>query len=249
LIGTNLTGVEMKFLKDVIDSEPFFMDSLENPFIVETLYRLGAVVQDEFSRKMVRDADYSRYGVRQAAPKHDQKHIRVSFLPSITKSYLFHYRVNEQYPYGFEPDELYVRSIASIKNGITVVLHKLVRAQMFGADQPEDSEKQMAHNALVESFLAENVEFVSLDKRPLVIYPGNAEKVERDICPESDFNVIILGKDVYLSMHIDEADIFPHVNRLFLDIMDIKHDRVAYEIGQISMFVFNKLKSQLNDSK
>jgi hypothetical protein len=119
---------------------------------------------------------------------------------------------------------------------------------MFAADQPEDSKEQTADDALVTSFLAEHVEFVSLDKRPLVIYPGNAEKVESDICPESDFNVIILGMDVYLSLHIDTVDTFPHVNRLFLDIMDIKHDRVAYEIGQISMFIFNGLKSQLNDS-
>lgn len=242
LNGTNLSLVEMKLLKDVIDSEPFFMDYLQNPFIVEALYRLGVAVQDDFSRQMVRAADYGEYGLRPRSSWSDQNRVRVSFLPSITKAYRLHSRGSERYPYCFKPDELYDHSIGILINDLTTVLHKLVKTHMFGADPAEDSVEQTENDARVASFLAEHVEFVNLDKRPLVIYPGNAEKVARDICPASDFNVIVLGKDVYLSLHIAEVDAFPHVNRLFLDIMDIKHDRVAYEIGQIGMFVFNKLK-------
>ena len=61
-------------------------------------------------------------------------------------------------------------------------------------------------------------------------------------CHDSDFNVIVLGKNVYLSMHILDVDTFPHVNRLYLDMMDIQHGQADYEISQISMFVFNSLK-------
>ncbi len=92
-----------------------------------------------------------------------------------------------------------------------------------------------------------NIRFIN--QRPFVIYPGNAEKVIQDVCHDSDFNVIVLGKNVYLSMHILDVDTFPRVNRLYLDVSDLVHGQVDYEVSQISMFVFNKLKPLILSSR
>ena len=87
-----------------------------------------------------------------------------------------------------------------------------------------------------------------MNQRPFVIHPENVDKVIQDVCHDSDFNVIVLGKNVYLSMQILDVDTFPHVNRLYLDMSDIKHGQVDFEIGQISMFVFDKLKPLIRSS-
>ena len=64
-----------------------------------------------------------------------------------------------------------------------------------------------------------------------------------DVCPSADFGIIILGKNVYLSMDIQERDSFPHVNRLYIDIMDIKHAQVQEEVDQVSRFIVSKLRA------
>ncbi len=82
--------------------------------------------------------------------------------------------------------------------------------------------------------------------RPLVIYPENADKVIRQTCPEADFAVIILGRNVYLSMHIDpKQDIYPKVNRLYLDITDVKHSQVSSEAEEIGRFLYSRIKPWL----
>ena len=61
--------------------------------------------------------------------------------------------------------------------------------------------------------------------------------------------LIGLGKNVYLSMQILDVDTFPHLNRLYLDVSDIVHGQADFEINQVSMFVFNKLKPLTLSSK
>ncbi|MBW1772616.1 MAG: hypothetical protein JRJ82_06970 [Deltaproteobacteria bacterium] len=63
--------------------------------------------------------------------------------------------------------------------------------------------------------------------------------------PSADFAIIILGKNVYLSMDIQERDRFPHANRLYLDIMDIKHAQIQEEVDQVSRFIVSRLRDYL----
>ena len=58
LDGTNLHFSEMKLLKDVIQSEPSFMAYLEHPFVVEMLYRIGAVSMDSYVQEKIQSARY-----------------------------------------------------------------------------------------------------------------------------------------------------------------------------------------------
>ena len=112
--------------------------------------------------------------------------------------------------------------------------------------QPEHETADRDYQTLGKQYIDQHVEVVSLDQRPLVIYPENADQMINSICPDADFNIIILGENVYLSLNIDEVDVYPNVNRLYLDIMDITHSQVDYELSQVSMFIFNKLKDIMN---
>jgi hypothetical protein len=242
LEGTNLHFSEMKLLKDVIRSEPSFITYLENPFVVDTLYRIGVVSMDFYVREKIQSARYRDSGFEQGRERADKKSVQVAVLPSVVKSFAYQSIDTDAYPSGFMPEETYAKATKTFEKTLIGLLQKLLMAQMFGDAVAEDSDEQKRRNALAWEFIEEHLEVRSMSQRPFVIYPGNAEKVIQDVCHDSDFNVIVLGKNVYLSMHILDVDTFPHVNRLYLDVSDMVHGQAEYEISQISMFVFNKLK-------
>ena len=248
LKGTRLDYSEMKLLKDVIQSEPSFMAYLEHPFIVEMLYKIGAVSMDSYVKEKIQSARYRNSDFQQGRQKTGKKSVQVAVLPSIVDSFAYQSIDTDAYPMGFMPQETYFEVIQTFQDTMITFLQKLVEAQMFGDAATGDSEEPKRRNRLVKAFIEAHVAIRLMDQRPLVIYPDNAEKVIQDVCRDSDFNVIVLGKNVYLSMQILDVDTFPHVNRLYLDMSDVRHGQVDYEISQISMFVFNRLKPLIHRS-
>ena len=249
LEGTNLHFSEMKLLKDVIQSEPSFMAYLEHPFIVEMLYRIGAVSMDSYVLEKIQSARYRDSEFEQGRERPDKKSVQVAVLPSVVKSFAYQSIDIGAYPSGFMPEETYAEATKIFEKTMIGLLQKLIMAQMFGDAVAEDSDEQKRRNALVKEFIEAHLDVKSMNQRPFVIYPENAEKVIQDVCHDSDFNVIVLGRNVYLSMHILDVDTFPHVNRVYLDVSDIVHGQADYEISQISMFVFNRLKSLIPSFK
>jgi len=241
--GTHLNASEMKLIKDVIQSKPSFMTYLEHPFVVEMLYRIGAVSMDTYVQEKIQSARYNGFTLEQGQKRNDNTSVRVTILPSVVKSFVHQSIETDAYPNGFVPEETYTETIEIFQKTMIGLLQKLVMAQMFGDVVIKDSDKQNRRDALVKEFIETHLDVRSMEQRPFVIYPENSEKVIQDICPDSDFNVIVLGKNVYLSMQMLDVDIFPHANRIYLDIVDIRHGQADYEISQISMFVFNRLKS------
>jgi hypothetical protein len=239
--NTSLQRSEMKLLKDVIQSNPSFMGYLEHPFLVDMLYRIGAVSMDAYVQSKIQSARYTAYGVKQGQKSHPNKSVQVTLLPSTIQSFAYRSIDKNVYPGGFKPEETYLEAMNTFEHIMMGFLQKLVMAQMFD-DDAKDTHEQNRRHGVVTAFIDEHLDVRSMDRRPFVVYPENAEKVIKDVCPDSDFNVIVLGKNVYLSMHILEVDAFPHINRVYLDIMDIRHGQVDYEISQISMFVFDRLK-------
>ena len=80
-----------------------------------------------------------------------------------------------------------------------------------------------------------------------MIFPGNAEEVTEDVCPEAGFYIILLDKNVYLSIYFnEETDVYPSVHRLYLDVMDIKYSQIQEETDLISQFIWSKLKYELD---
>jgi len=155
--------------------------------------------------------------------------VTVAFLPSITREFM----PNDD---GFSPSPVYLAAIESLKNGI-------MQAYRNAAVQSEDEDES---GPARDGLLSETVSFQAVENRPMVIYPENAASVIQETCPAADFIVIILGRNVYQSMHIDPAaDTYPAVNRLYLDITDIKHGQAASEIKEIGEFLYKKLKPRL----
>ena len=239
---TNLQASEMKLIKDVIQSKPSFMTYLEDPFVVDMLYRIGAVSMDTYVREKIQSARYSAFALEQGQKRNDKKSVQVTILPSIVKSFVHRSIDTDAYPNGFMPEETYTEIIETFQNVMIGLLQKLVMTQMFGDLVTKDSDEQKRRDVRVKEFIETHLDVRSIKQRPLVIYPENADRVIQDVCPDSDFNVIVLGKNVYLSMQMLAVDTYPHVNRMYLDIVDIRHGQVNYEISQISMFVFNRLK-------
>ena len=248
LAGTGLHFSEMKLLKDVIQSEPSFIAYLEHPFIVEMLYRIGAVSMDPYVKEKIHSARYKGFDFEKDRKRSDKKSVQVAVLPSVVKSFAYQSIDTDAYPTGFMPEKTYSETIETFQNTMIRFLQKRVLEQMFGDVEAEDAAEQERRNVLAEEFVEAHVYVRTMNQRPLVIYPGNAEKVIQDVCHDSDFTVIVLGKNVYLSMQIYDVDTFPHVNRLYLDMSDIRHGQVDFEINQISMFVFDKLKPLIRAS-
>jgi len=246
---TNLRASEMKLIRDIIQSNPSFSIYLEHPFVVDMLYRIGAVSMDTYVREKIQSARYSGFALDPSQKRNEKKSVRVTILPSVVKSFVHQTIETDTYPKGFMPEGIYTETIDSFQNTMKSILQKLVMAQMFDDDVAKDADKQKKRDARVREFVETHLDIRSMKQRPLVIYPENAEKVIQDVCPDSDFNVIVLGKNVYLSMQIFDVDTFPHVNRVYLDMADIRHGQVDYEISQISMFVFNRLKPLLSSTE
>lgn len=98
--------------------------------------------------------------------------------------------------------------------------------------------------------LTRRIAFQALPTQPLVIYPENAAKVIRETCPDADFVIILLGRNVYQAIHIELArDIYPAVNRIYLDITDVKHSQVSSEVAEIGGFLYQKINPRLSKTE
>ena len=248
LAGTGMHYSEMKLLKDVIQSEPSFLAYLEHPFIVEMLYKTGAVYMDSYVKEKIQSAHYKDFRFEQGLERSGKNLVQITVLPSIVGSFNYQSIDMNAYPTGFIPEKDYFEVIETFRDTMIRFLQELVLEQMFGDVAGENTDEQERRNVLAKEFIEAHVYVRVMNQRPLVVYPDNAEKVIQDVCHDSDFTVIVLGKNVYLSMQIYDVDTFPHVNRLYLDMSDIRHGQVDFEINQISVFVFEKLQPLIRAS-
>ena len=242
----NLSIEELRLLRDVVQAEPFFKGYLEDPFLVESLHRVGIVEMDGYVRDKIEAADYSGMAKEYSREAAQGKVVRVAILPSMIKSFDFQAREAQGFPLGFRANEDYLAAADTLKRKLRTELRRRI-AEVLEKDGGADISREAAERHAAE-FVNAHLQFIDFDKRPLVVYPENAEKVIQSLCPDADFNFVILGKNVYLSMAIDEnKDVFPFVNRVYLDIMDISQSQSDYEIEQAGGYLFERLKMLVPD--
>ena len=235
LAAMNLTLEETLLLQAIFESEPWLFSSLTNPFLVDAFSRTGALEKDPLTEKLIARANYRGISCTPMGNAPNRDSVVLAFLPSMTKEFV-------PVSSGFNPTAEYTGAIENLKNEILKSCRRIagqaVKKELEFSDP--DLEKRL------DKLLSERISFQTLNVRPLVIYPGNADKVIRETCPEADFTVIILGRNVYLSMHIDpEKDIYPKVNRLYLDITGVKYSQVSSEAEEIGRFLYSKIKPWL----
>ena len=244
LAMANLNAGELRLLRDVIQSEPFFRGYLEDPFLVEALHRVGVVEMDGYVSDKIEAADYSDLATQFPRKTGKDNVVRVAILPSMIKTFDFQDKDAPGFPLGFRATDEYSLAVDTLKRKLRKTLQESVAEVLKreGDAGLSQAEKDKRSADMVNAHL----QFIDLDKRPLVIYPENADKMIQSLCPDADFNFIILGKNVYLSMFIDEKrDVFPSVDRVYLDIMDVGQSQSDYEIDQAGGYLFERLRTLL----
>jgi len=246
LNAMSLKPVELKLIRDIIKSEPRIYQYLKSPFLVKAFYDIGAIKGGRFVRQRIREADYKRYRCSRFGGSGKLDALKILFLPSMMREF-YHgdpYRSLSQH--GFKPSEFFDEMTKKLAEEILSATKTRLRKEVIHlkGGKPEISASQW--DKLWARIAEENISFYIEDERPLVIYPENAGKVIRDVCPGADFTVILLGKNIYKSIYFDKTrDVYPFVDRLYIDIMDIKHSETEDETEKISEFICSRLKDRL----
>jgi len=235
LAAMNLTRAECRLLQSVFQSKPWLFDSLTSPFLVAAFTRSGILKKEPLTAKLISRASYRDAACKPMDTSSAGDAMVIAFLPSMTREF-------SPGGSGFIPSDAYLAAVDNLKRDILAVLKDNVRQALkkTAVDPAGPAAQQL------ENLTASKISFRSLSTRPLVIYPANAAQVVRDTCPAADFTVILLGRNVYQSVHIDPAkDSYPATNWIYLDITDVKHGQVSSEVDDIGRFLNTRLKSRL----
>ena len=243
LTAMNLTLKETRLLQAAFNAKPWLFNCLTNPFLVEAFSRAGVLENDPLTARLISRAHYRDTPCTPMGTRTGRKSVVIAFLPSMTKEFI-------PGTSGFNPTDSYSAAVENLKTEILAAYRHIAMQALdqqpppAAAQSGRDFEKQLDHS------LTERVAFRTLNTRPLVIYPENAAKVIQATCPGADFVVIILGRNVYQAMHIEPAkDIYPAVNRIYLDITDVKYSQVSSEVAEIGRFLYEKIQSRMSTAE
>lgn len=246
--ATNLRADEMDLIRDIIAREPYLYDYLTSPFLVKALLKVGAVEKDDFVEKKIAQARYKGYGCRHFGGSKGANAAKIAFLPSIIET--FEYGESQTHPsrFGFEATPLFHEMINKLKDQILDQTGVHLNRKINEGKSPKDKVIGKEWETLLERIARENIAFYVQDERPLVIYPANAREVIQDVCPEADFVVILLGKNVYLALYINrQQDVYPSVPWIYMDVYDIKYSQNEEECEQIAEVIYSKIKDDMDE--
>jgi hypothetical protein len=224
---------EYRLLQKVFQNDPQLVSYLHNPFLIESLADVGALRTDQYVREMIRQANYRGIYPQDALPPAPQPAVTIAILPSMTKEFAASPSPLAMLTGEFVPTDTYRSASAGLRKAI---LKKA--AERFAQAPPpsEDAPPQWPR------LLRKQVRFFNAEKRPLLIYPQNADRVLADICPQADIAIILLGKNVYRTLDIDpQRDTYPHVNRIYLDIADVQRGYDVEELEQVSDLIYRHI--------
>ena len=242
----NLKPSELKLIKDIIENEPHIYQYLKSPFLVKAFYDTGAIKGGEFVKQRIRDANYKRYRCSRFGGSDKLDALKILFLPSMMREF-YHGDSNRSLSqHGFKPTEFLDEMVKKLRDEILTATRTRLRKEVIRLRKGKPEIPVSQWDKLWTRIAEENISFFIEDERPLVIYPENAGKVIQDVCPGADFTVILLGVNIYKSIFFDKSrDVYPSVDRLYIDIMDIKHSGTEDETEKISEFICSRLKDRI----
>ncbi|MBW1781948.1 MAG: hypothetical protein JRL30_14550 [Deltaproteobacteria bacterium] len=246
LRATNLTIGELKLLQEIIHSKPHLFQYLKSPFLVAAFYNAGAVVEDGFVREKMARAGYGEYPCRPFLGSDRPEAVKICFLPSIIDEFVYGQPNAHLSPNAFQPTGFFRDMIRKLARDIRSATKKCMEKELLTLGNTQSPTKISQWNADWSRIAGKYLGFYVADQRPFVVYPENAAQVIQDICPQADFTVFILGKNVYKSIFLDpKTDIYPSANRIYVDITDIKHSRIQEEIRDMGCFVSKRIVERL----
>jgi hypothetical protein len=232
----NLRPEEYRLLKDVLKADPQLLRYLYNPFLVKALADVGVIRRDRYVARMSRQANYRRLKDDGPLLNIGGAAVTIAILPSMTKEFVTCDQPAAVGGHPFAPTETYHRLTEGLR--LAIVQNALQRTGR--RDNP-----LLQRAPLGEDFVRREVSFFIVESRPLLVTPQNAEQVISDICPTADAVLVLLGEDVYRAVEIDpNRDVYPSVNRWYLDIRDVRYGDVQAELDQVGDIVHRKLRAR-----
>ncbi len=242
LAATGLNRDEMRLLKQVFAGDPSLFGYLRHPFLLDTLHRDGFIEWDQIVRNARKRVGYRRFRLDCADASVPKQVVRIAILPSLIAEYRCDPSAGKLSRYGFAATPAYRKAAAYLKEKIMERVETLIKGAAGGGKGAADPPGSTPPENRRQGNIRQRILFTLQDQRPLMILPHNAESVAREICPDADFSIIILGKNVYRSIHFDEKkDTYPAANRIYLDFLDVKYAQVSDEIDRVSRFILSKL--------
>lgn len=206
LAAMNLSEVEFDFLRAVFRSEPAFLRYMQHPFIVSTLKRIGVAAQDTVTLMADQSANYRPWACPNPS-RYRSPTVVVAILPAMAAL--------------FDAPPAEIGAVQA-----TGEYRQLV-SRLQGAIREGLDRRRVAP-------VGERLRFFT-PERPMVIHPQNAGRVIETVCPNADFTVVILGKNVYRAIFIDPgSDIYPHERRIYLDVDDIRYQSLDDVVSTIA---------------
>ena len=207
LLAMGLRREELHLVRQVLDREPHLYAYLHSPFLVKALWEVGVLANDAFTARKVRQAHYGDIAA------HSQE--------------------------AFEGNERGV-NVAVLPSLITAFETSESALGPSGSGFRPTEEYWELVQGLVESIRRSvdgPIRFFLHWNRPLLIYPENAEQVIGTVTPGADFTIVLLDKNLYLPLHIEEQDVYPRVPWTYLDILDLEYDQAEDSIQEIAVFL------------
>jgi hypothetical protein len=246
LQAMNLTTGELKFLQETIQSKPHLFQYLKSPFLVKALYGAGAVVEDGFVREKISQASFRGDPCRHLQGSHRLNAVKICFLPSMTDEFVHGQPEDRRLSNRFQPTGFLLEMVRKLAREIEMATKKRMGKELLSGKHVHSPTGNSQSEVIWSQLTGKYLSFYVADRRPFVVYPENAAQAVREICPQADFTVIILGKNVYKSIFLDrKTDIYPFVNRIYVDIMDIRHSRTEEDAQAMACFISERIAERI----
>jgi hypothetical protein len=217
LSKTGLSRDEMRLIRRAFASDPHLFPYLFCPSMVSALYEIGAVAADPFVMDRLKADTLSAAHCRFPAEIGHTSPVRIALLPSMAPEF---------YP---------VRTAGPVSGAVRIDAEanqrfcRLLKAQILKKARERLGPGRLESGAVV---------FSDPPDQPLLVHPENAGEVLSRVCPDADFALILLGKDVIRCFDIG-AQTGPSApdNRLFIDVSDIERSWIDAEIDLVARFI------------
>jgi hypothetical protein len=245
LAATGLSALEMKFLRDIFQSEPAFYRYLTCPFLLKELKATNVLASGHMTDRIIQSSHYYPPSQCESMNLSESSNaVRIALLPSMTREFIYGKEASSLSEYGFKPTEFLERIFIKVQKEIHEATLKAIK-KVFSKPPTTELTNPQWHE-LWQRLTRKDIAFYVENKRPLVIYPENAAKLIREVCPEADFTVILMGKNIYRAIYFDPTkDAYPFVNRIYIDIMDVEYDQAGEEIEIIGQFICSRLQDRI----
>jgi hypothetical protein len=246
LRAMNLAANELTFLREIIQSKPRLLQYLKSPFLTKALWEAGVLKGDAFVEGQLSKANYSAYPCRRYVGSVRPNAFKVFFLPSMTDEFVHGQADDRDLSNSFRPTDFLRQMFGKLSGDIEAAAKQEMRSILLPGRDAQSEHANVRWDAIWNGLKEKYLSFYEADERPFAVYPENASQAIADICPKADFTVIILGRNVHKSILIDpKTDTYPAVNRIYVDIMDIKRARTKEDVQTLGRIVGEAIAERL----